>query len=282
MTIERIDPITTELLAFALTLADAADAVTMRHYRADPETWRKSDGSFVTLADTEAESLLRARIVERFPAHRVLGEEEGATLPRMPMEPLPDQGATMSPQWVLDPIDGTHNFMRGIPVWATLIACEVDGLPEVGVVSAPALGTRWWAGRGLGAYRGDMRASGGSGAGERIHVSTRAALDEAQVLYGSHNLTLDAWGGRAEALLRASWRQRGFGDFWQHCLVAEGAAEVAIEGDIKQWDIAALAVIIEEAGGRLTDIDGVARLDAGHCITTNGVLHEAVLRVLRG
>src|SRR5262245_24361264 len=272
---------TAELLAFALTLADAADAATMRHFRADPEAWRKADGSFVTLADTETESLLRAQILERFPGHRILGEEEGATLPSMPMDP-PAGEMSAPPQWVLDPIDGTHNFMRGIPIWASLIACEVDGRPAVGVVSAPALGTRWWAGRGLGAYRGGLRASGGSGAGERIHVSPRARLEDAQVLYGSHNLTMDAWGGRAEALLRASWRQRGFGDFWQHCLVAEGAAEVALEGDIKQWDIAAAQVIVEEAGGRLTDIDGVARLDAGHCITTNGVLHETVLRTLRG
>jgi histidinol-phosphatase len=278
---ERLEASTAALLAFALELADAADAFTMRHYRADPEAWRKGDGTFVTLADTETESLLRARIVERFPAHRILGEEEGATLPSMSKEPVAGEGAS-APQWVLDPIDGTHNFMRGIPIWASLIACEVAGRPAVGVVSAPALGTRWWAGRGLGAYRGGMRASGASGAGERIHVSTRASLEEAQVLYGSHNLTLDAWGGRAEALLRASWRQRGFGDFWQHCLVAEGAAEVALEGDIKKWDIAAVQVIVEEAGGRLTDIDGVARLDAGHCITTNGVLHDEVLRVLRG
>lgn len=280
MTLESAEPTIADLLAFALTLADLADAVTMRHYRADPEAWRKADGSFVTLADTEAESQLRARIVERFPTHRTLGEEEGATLPPMPMDPPAGEGSGAPPQWVLDPIDGTHNFMRGIPIWASLIACELGGRPAVGVVSAPALGTRWWAGRGLGAYRGEMSAS--RGGGERIHVSRVASLDAAQVLYGSYNLTFDAWGGRAQALMRGSWRQRGFGDFWQHCLVAEGAAEVALEGDIKPWDIAALQVIVEEAGGRLTDIDGVARLDAGHCITTNGVLHEEVLGVLRG
>jgi len=113
-------------------------------------------------------------------------------------------------------------------------------------------------------------------------VSRLARLEEAQVLYGSYRLTVDAWGARADALLRGAWRQRGFGDFWGHCLVAEGAAEVMLEGEIAPWDIAAVQVIVEEAGGVLTDIDGRARLDAGHCITTNGLLHESVLRTLRG
>lgn len=267
---------TTDLLSFALELADAADAVTMRHYRGGGDVWRKSDGTLVTLADTETESLLRARILQRFPQHAVFGEEEGASLPPMSMD-AEDTGPP--PKWTIDPIDGTHNFARGIPVWATLIACEVDRRLEVGVVSAPALGTRWWAARGLGAYRGDLR---GGGAGERIRVSSRASIADAQVLYGSYRLTTEAWGGRAETLLRRSWRQRGFGDFWGHCLVAEGAAEVMLEGEIAPYDIAALMVIVEEAGGRMTDIDGVARVDAGHCITSNGAVHDEVLRALRG
>ena len=271
-----ITPTTEELLAFALELADLADAHTMPHYRSNPETWRKPDGSYVTVADTDTEHRLRARIAARHPDHRIIGEEEGETLPPMPMEPDDEVASSLS--WTLDPIDGTHNFLRGVPVWASLIACSRDGAPEVGVISAPALGTRWWAARGLGAFRRDRL----TGVEERLHVSTRATLAEAQVLYGSYTLTLDAWGGRAEALLRGSWRQRGFGDFWQHCLVAEGAAEVSLEGEIKPWDIAAVQVLIEEAGGRLTDIDGVARIDAGHCIVTNGALHDTVLRALRG
>lgn len=267
---------TTDLLAFALELANAADAVTMRHYRGGGDVWRKADGTLVTLADMEAESLMRARILGRFPDHAVLGEEEGLSLP--PME-IGSETAGRPLKWIVDPIDGTHNFARGVPIWATLIACERDGRIEVGVASAPALGTRWWAGRGLGAYRGELR---GGGAGERIHVSARASMAESQVLYGSYKLTLDAWDGRAEALLRTSWRQRGFGDFWGHCLVAEGAAEVMLEGEIASYDIAALMVIVEEAGGRMTDIDGVARIDAGHCITSNGAMHDLVLRILRG
>ena len=122
-----------------------------------------------------------------------------------------------------------------------------------------------------------------TGVEERLRVSSRATLGEAQVLMdGSYQQIAEAWGGNVPTLLQASWRQRGFGDFWQHCLVAEGSAEVALEGEIKPWDIAAVQVIVEEAGGRLTDLDGVARIDAGHCITSNGALHEDVLRVLRG
>ena len=117
---------------------------------------------------------------------------------------------------------------------------------------------------------------------ERIHVSDRASIPESQVLYGSYRLALDAWGGRAEGLLRDAWRARGFGDFWGHCLVAEGAAEVMLEGEINPWDIAAIVPIIEEAGGRLTDVDGNATIEGGHCITTNGALHDEVLRRLRG
>ena len=136
-------PRTADLLAFALSVADAADAIAMRDYRTEHAIERKDDGTFVTPADREIEALLRERIAEAYPDHAVLGEEEG------------DAGAAdAKARWIVDPIDGTHNFMRGVPIWATLIACERDGAIEVGVVSAPALGTRWWAGRGLGAYRG--------------------------------------------------------------------------------------------------------------------------------
>ncbi|MFN8585176.1 MAG: inositol monophosphatase family protein [Dehalococcoidia bacterium] len=274
---------TPDLLAFALELADLADGITMRHYRGGGDVWRKSDGTLVTLADTSTESAIRARILECFPDHAVEGEEEGLTLPPMPMDEPTDGSAEAAPppdrvKWIVDPIDGTHNFARGAPVWATLIACEVNGRLEVGVASAPALGTRWWAARGEGAHRRDAL----TGVTERIHVSTRARLEDAQVLYGSYTLTMAAWGGRADRLLRASWRQRGFGDFWGHCLVAEGAAEVMLEGEIAPYDIAAVMVIVEEAGGRMTDIEGVARIDAGHCITSNGVVHDEVLGVLEG
>lgn len=275
------DPTTEEALAFALALADEADAITMRYYRGEMATRAKADGTLVTLADTETETALRLRIAERFPSHAVLGEEEGYA----PGAPSTGSGEAYrhAPRWVLDPVDGTHNFARSIPIWATLIAFERGGLFEVGVVSAPALGARWWAGRGLGAFREALPAPGRPTAGaERIHVSDRASVAEAQVLYGSYTLTLGAWGGRADGLLREAWRTRGLGDFWGHCLVAEGAAEVMLEGEISPWDIAAIVPIVEEAGGRLTDVEGTATVEAGHCITTNGVLHDAILRVLRG
>ena len=263
-------PPTAELLAFALSLADAADAIAMRDYRTDLAVERKDDGTFVTPADREIEALLRERIAEAYPGHAVLGEEQGA-----------DGAADAEARWIVDPIDGTHNFMRGVPIWATLIACERAGAIEVGVVSAPALGTRWWAGRGLGAYRGatDRRAGG---AGERIRVSDVAALSEAQVLVGELVATLDRWPG-ARALLADAWRVRAPGDFWGFCLLAEGAAEVMLEGvDLHPWDLAALVPIVEEAGGRLMDAEGGALWGAGPVVATNGRLHDEVIRRLAG
>lgn len=260
-------PSTADLLAFALSLADAADAVSMRYYRTDHDVERKSDGSFVTPGDLEIESLLRERIAEAYPDHAVLGEEEGDA-----------GGADAEARWILDPIDGTHNFMRGVPVWATLIAVERGGTIEVGVVSAPALGTRWWAGRGLGAYRGET--GGRTGAGERIRVSSLERLDDSQIFVGDLVATLDRWPG-ARALLGDAWRVRAPGDFWGFCLVAEGAADVMLDGvDLHPWDVAALIPIVEEAGGRITDAAGGPSGGAGPRIATNGRLHDEVLRRL--
>lgn len=264
---------TADLLAFALDLADEADRIALSFYRGDAVsvlgTERKADGTLVTLADKAVEAMLRERIAARFPAHSVLGEEQGFVA-----------GQPGEARWIIDPIDGTHGFARGVPVWATLIAYERSGTIEVGVASAPALGTRWWAARGLGAWR----AAGAVHAGEpeRIAVSTVATIEEAQVLYGSHRLCLERWPQTFEPLLARTWRTRGFGDFWGHCLVAEGAAETMLEGEISPWDIAALQVIVEEAGGRLTDASGARTIDAGHSVTSNAAIHETVLRVLRG
>ncbi|MSQ42120.1 MAG: histidinol-phosphatase [Dehalococcoidia bacterium] len=271
-----LEPTTAQALDFALALAAEADAIALRTFRSprrEAEVRVKADGTLVTRADTAVEAMLRREIAQRFLSYAVLGEEQGYVAGA-------SGEAGNAPRWVIDPIDGTHNFVRGIPIWATLIAFQRGGVVEAGVASAPALGWRWWAGRELGAYRAPLR-DGAIGPAERIHVSDGDTIAEAQVLYGSYPLTLDAWGGRAEGLLRACWRARGFGDFWGHCLVAEGAAEVMLEGEIKPWDIAALLPIIEEAGGRLTDIEGRTTIEAGHSITTNGVLHDDVLRRLR-
>jgi len=260
---------TADILAFAIELADAADAIAMRDYRGEHAVERKADGTYVTPADREIEALLRDRIAERYPAHAILGEEEGDD----------ERAWDAEARWILDPIDGTHNYMRGIPVWGTLIACERGGSIEIGVVSAPALGTRWWAGRGLGAYRG---ATGGrvSGAGERIRVSEAETIAEAQLVYGETLATLERWPG-ARALLREAWRVRGLGDFWGFCLVAEGAADVMLDGvDLHPWDVAALIPIVEEAGGRITDAEGGPSEGAGPRIASNGRLHDEVLRRL--
>lgn len=264
-------PTTSEVLDFALDLAFEAELITEEVYRGDIGVREKADGTLVTSADTEVEATLRQMIAERFPDHAVLGEEEGYS--------AREEGA---PRWVIDPIDGTHNFACGIPVWATLIAFERDGVIEVGIVSAPALLTAWYAARGMGAHRWNGPHGSDEERLESIHVSDRASIADAQLLYGSYALTLDAWGGRADGLLRDARRTRGLGDFWGHCLVAEGAAEAMLEGEINPWDIAAIVPIVEEAGGRLTDLDGDATIDAGHCITTNGALHDEVLRRLRG
>ena len=243
----------------------------MRYYR-DPVTpaRRKADGTFVTRGDTGVEELLRRLIGERFPDHAVLGEEE---------EAAPGEGAPA--RWILDPIDGTHSYIRGIPVWATLIACERDGAVEVGVVSAPALGTRWWAARGAGAYRAPLE-GGRTGEAERIQVSEVATIAEAQVIVGELSETLEYWPG-ARALLSDSWRERALGDFWGFCLVAEGAADVMFDGvELYTWDVAALIPIVEEAGGRYTDIEGATTTEAGPRIASNGRLHDEVLRRLHG
>ncbi len=262
---------TAEILAFALELADAADAIAMGAYRSGQAVERKPDGSFVTPADVATETALRARIAERYPDHAVLGEEKGE-----------DSGVrNASARWILDPIDGTHSYMRGVPVWATLIACERGGTIEVGVVSAPALGTRWWAGRGLGAFRGptDRQDSDGN---ERIRVSSVDRLADAQVSCGDIVSTLDLWPG-ARGLLDAAWRVRAFGDFWGFCLVAEGSADVMIDGaDLSVWDVSALIPIVEEAGGRFANADGIAGRAEGPQIATNGRLHEEVVRRLAG
>jgi histidinol-phosphatase len=173
-------------------------------------------------------------------------------------------------RWILDPIDGTKNFIRGIPVWATLIALEVEGRVDVGVVSAPALGRRWWAARGNGAYADATPLS----------VSEVASFEEALVVYTSlPSLERAGYGERFRALAGRCWAARGFGDFWAHVLVAEGAADIAVEAELALWDIAAPALVVEEAGGRVTQLGDSGSPDQLHA-STNGRLHEAVLRSL--
>ena len=246
-------------LAMALDLADIADEITLPHFRSSTlRVDHKSDDSEVTVADRSSEAAIRARLTAERPDHAVLGEEEGLIGP---------PGATA--RWIVDPIDGTSNYVRGIPIWASLIALEVDGAVVVGVASAPALGRRWWAAKGLGAYAD----------GERIAVSTVAELAKAHLAYSDVGSFCNH--GRGDELVdltRRVWRARGLGDFWMHVLVAEGGFDVAVEPVVSLWDLAAVQVIVEEAGGRFTSLAGVARADAGSACSTNGHLHEEVLR----
>ena len=243
-------------LALAQRLADAADALTLARFRAqDLHVDAKPDLSPVSDADLAVEDEVRRLLTVERPADAVLGEEHGVT----------GEGPR---QWVVDPIDGTKNFVRGVPVWATLIALLVDGVVSVGVVSAPALGRRWWAARGLGAFAD----------GSPIRVSSVATLADAHLSYSS----LTGWEDqhRLEGVLQLSrdcWRTRAFGDFWSHVLVAEGAVDASFEPEVSLWDLAPLQVIVEEAGGRFTSLSGEARPDGGSVVCSNGLLHDAVL-----
>ena len=253
-----------EWLAFAHDACDAADAIARQHFRRDLVVERKPDRSFVTVADQGIEREIRSRIRARYPDHGLVGEEYGTA----------DEGAAT--RWYIDPIDGTHNFIRGVPLFGTLLAVEHDGEIQAGVISAPALRERWYASRGGGAWARGLDGE------RRIGVSRVAAVEDAQVLYGSSRET--AASGLMpgfDALLAAAWRERGFGDFWGYTLLAEGAAEAMMETGMKTWDLAAPLIVIEEAGGRVTDAFGERRIDAASFVATNGLLHDEVLRRLQ-
>jgi histidinol-phosphatase len=246
--------------AFALELADAADAISMRYFGGPVPAVAKPDGTPVTEADQAIEQLLRERIAATFPRHAVLGEEEGGAI------------EARRPTWVIDPIDGTRNFMRGVPIFATLIGLVIEGVVVVGVASAPAMGERWDAARGAGAYLN----------GSPVGVSTVGQLADAQVLHGG----LDWWRQDPGAwdllgtLADRAGRTRGFGDFWMHLLVAGGMADVALDRDLRPWDIAALDCIVTEAGGRATAWDGSPALASDTLLCTNGLLHDELRALL--
>ena len=227
----------------------------------------KPDLTPVTEADRSVEQALRERIARARPQHGIVGEEFGTE----------GSGAW---RWIVDPIDGTKNYVRGIPVWATCIALQHDSEVVVGVVSAPALGRRWWAARGEGAFAAPAAAGWGSRA-QPIRVSAVVDLADAQLSYDSViGFEAHGLGDRFLDLARRCWRTRALGDFWSHVLVAEGAVDVAAEPEVSLWDVAAVQVIVEEAGGRFTDLSGVARPDGGSAVSTNGLLHDEVLAAL--
>jgi histidinol-phosphatase len=265
----REEPIVTgyaDDLRLAHVIADMVDSLTMSRFQAaDLRVETKPDLTPVTDADRDAEELVRTQLKRTRPRDAVVGEEFEAT-GRSPR------------QWVIDPIDGTKNFVRGVPVWGTLLALIEDRRAVVGIVSAPALQRRWWAASGTGAWSGRSLTSA-----RRLQVSAVSSLHDASVSYSE----IGEWekGGCGEAFLdlsRRVWRTRAFGDFWSYMLVAEGAVDIAAEPELALYDMAALVPIVVEAGGRFTSLDGVDGPFGGSAVATNGELHDQVLRVLAG
>jgi histidinol-phosphatase len=247
-------------LALALDLAARADAVTMDRFGAlDLRIDTKPDLTPVTDADRSTEIDLRDALAQLRPDDDVFGEEFGGT------------ASFAGRQWVLDPIDGTKNFVRGVPVWCTLIALLQDGVPVVGVVSAPALARRWWAARGEGAF-----VSFGDTPPRRLTVSGVADITAASLSFSD----LTGWEDRREkfvALTDEVWRMRAYGDFWSYCLLAEGAIDIVAEPEVKLWDLAPLDILIREAGGTFTSVDGAPGPHGGSALATNGLLHDQVI-----
>ena len=234
-------------LALAHRLADAADAIALSRFRTGLAIETKPDLTPVTEADRAVETELRRLLADERPHDAVLGEEQGAS------------GAG-DRRWILDPIDGTRNYARGIPIWGTLIALDEAGTVRIGLVSAPSLGRRWWAERGVGAFAN----------GVRISVSTVARAEDAVLCF--------AFEDELPEIARRAWHTRGIGDFWAHMLVAEGAVDGAVDAaGVREWDLAAVQVIVEEAGGRFSDFVGEQRIDSGSALTSNGLLHEELV-----
>ncbi|MEO6258883.1 MAG: inositol monophosphatase family protein [Thermoanaerobaculia bacterium] len=242
-------------LRLALALADSADAITLHHFQSSTLAVRtKSDRTPVSEADEAVERAIRSTLERQRPDDGIVGEEFGSD-------------GSAGRRWIIDPIDATKNYIRGIPIYATLIALE----NLVGVVSAPALNLRWWAARGEGAFRN----------GVPIKVSTRSSLQESQLCYDDvAGFDLAGTAEKFLQLVRSCGRTRGFGDFWSHMLVAEGAAEIAVEPQVALWDMAPIQIIVEEAGGRFSSLLGEARADGGSGLSTNGILHDQVLEAL--
>ena len=257
-------PTFAEDLELALRLADAADAISLERFRAlDLKVETKPDRSPVTDADKAVEAALKGILASERPNDALIGEEYGNT-------------GESNRTWIIDPIDGTANYMRGVPVWASLIALAVDGKPVVGVVSAPALGRRWWAAPESGAHTSDI-----DGSVRPLAVSGIGDLEHASLSY--NNLQLWDASGRMQQLLELSrkiWRTRAYGDFYSYMLLAEGSLDVVAEHDLKIYDIAALVPIVELAGGRFSDLDGALNAESSSVLATNGRLHAAVQSAL--
>ena len=247
-------------LDLALELADIADAISLERFRAlDLHVENKPDRSPVTDADRSVEQALKDVLAAKAPSDALIGEEYG-------------NSGSASRTWIIDPIDGTANYMRGVPVWATLIALAVDGKPVVSVVSAPAMGRRWCAAPEIGSFTKDI-----DGSTRELKVSAIGDLENASLSY--NNLKLWDQAGMLPQLTELSrkiWRTRAYGDFWSYMLLAEGSVDIVAEHDLKIYDIAALVPIVELAGGKFTDLSGPLTAESSSVLATNGKLHQAV------
>ena len=248
-------------LELARTLADIADEITVANYRSiSLKVETKPDLTPVTEADKSVEQAIRKLLQAQRPNDGIIGEEFASTQTKS------------NRTWVIDPIDATKNYVRGVPVWATLIGLLEDGVPTLGFVSAPAMGRRWWAESGNGAFTQDV-----NGQVRQIYVSAIRNIQDASFSYSDSVGWLPQVLDKLQAL---TWRSRAFGDFWSHLLVAEGAVDIAAEPELNSWDMVAFAAIVAEAGGRVTGFNGNDLLIAGNALTTNGLLHEIALKAV--
>jgi histidinol-phosphatase len=252
-------------LDLAFALADAADAISLERFRAlDLHVESKPDRSPVTDADRSVEQALKSILATQAPNDALIGEEYGTS-------------GSASRTWIIDPIDGTANYLRGVPVWATLIALAIDGKPTVSVVSAPALGRRWWAAPEIGAFTRDI-----DGSVRELKVSAISDLENASLSY--NNLQLWDQAGKLSELTELSrkiWRTRAYGDFWSYMLLAEGSVDIVAEHDLKIYDIAALVPIVELAGGEFRAFDGPLTAETSSVLATNGKLHKVVAAAIQ-
>ncbi|MBX9724233.1 MAG: hypothetical protein K2X81_22685 [Candidatus Obscuribacterales bacterium] len=248
-------------LSFALQICKEAGKLALAHFKQGVEVTMKPDNTPVTLADKECESLIRKLISERYPDDAILGEEEEAR----------EGSAESKRKWIIDPIDGTYNFARGIPIFSLLLALELNGEIVIGVVHNPANDDTFYAEKGQGAFRNGLH----------VHVSKVEKLEDSQFVFGAPNriLSFGYWNGFTK-LIEATYRQRGLGDYLNFAYVFEGKAEAALEVGLKPWDIAPMKIIVEEAGGRFSDLDGGNSVYTGSCLVSNGKVHDAYFKML--